>query len=280
MWAHRPWVGRHLPASTRPGEELAAYSRLCTTVEGNTTFYALPAPATVARWAELADPSFRFCFKLPRTVTHERRLRGAEDLVAGFCERLGPLGDLLGPTSIQLPPSFGPADLEVLASFCASLPGDWSWAVEVRHPGFADGGDHERALNELLWTHGFDRVLIDTRALFSASPVTAAEREAHERKPRLPVRPVATAERPLVRFIGLTDPAETRRWWAKWVPKVADWLADGREPHVFVHTPDNDDSPALARAFHTEVARLVPDLEPLPTPPPTASEPRLPLDGG
>ena len=46
-WAHRPWVGRFLPADTRPGTELYAYSRRVNAVEGNTTFYASPQPARV-----------------------------------------------------------------------------------------------------------------------------------------------------------------------------------------------------------------------------------------
>ena len=53
MWAQRAWVGTYLPAGTTPGRELWAYSRYLTAVEGNATFYAVPHPATVARWAEM-----------------------------------------------------------------------------------------------------------------------------------------------------------------------------------------------------------------------------------
>ena len=55
-----------------------------------------------------------------------------------------------------------------------------------------------------------------------------------------------------------------------WVPDLVHWLAEGREPHVFAHQPENLRSPGLARALHAEVAALVADLEPLPEPhPPT-----------
>ncbi|MDG2112711.1 MAG: DUF72 domain-containing protein, partial [Actinomycetota bacterium] len=54
MWVNRDWVGRQFPADTPRGRELAAYSRWCTAVEGNTTFYAVPGEAAVARWAEQA----------------------------------------------------------------------------------------------------------------------------------------------------------------------------------------------------------------------------------
>ena len=275
MWAHRPWVGRWFPASTRPGTELGAYATWCTAVEGNTTFYALPSTDAVRRWAELTPTTFRFCCKLPRTVTHDRRLRDARDEVQAFCDRMAPLGDRLGPTSVQLPGSFGPDDLGVLATFLDELPGDWRWAVEVRHPAFFAGGAHEGALDDLLRAHRADRVILDSRALFSQPPVTPLQVETQDRKPALPVRPTATAGSPVVRFIGLDDPEANPPFWAKWVPKLAGWLAAGLEPHVFLHTPDNVWSPVLARRLHAEVAALVPDLAPLPEPEVAATQTTL-----
>jgi hypothetical protein len=42
---------------------------------------------------------------------------------------------------------------------------------------------------------------------------------------------------------------------------VSGWIAEGRTPTFFVHTPDNLESPALARSFHAAVADLQPGLE-------------------
>ena len=266
MWAERRWIGRYIPPGTQPGRELAAYATWCTAVEGNTTFYGLPSPATVERWTADSPTDFRFLFKLPRTITHDRRLRNAGPDLAAFLDRLEPLGPRASPVSIQLPASFGPDDLGVLARFVAGLPADWRWAVEVRDRRWCEGGPVERELNDLLAANGVERIIIDTRAVFATVPVTPAEHEAHRNKPRLPVRPVAIGPSPVVRFIGRTDVAENPAWWAKWVPKVAQWLQEGRSPLVFIHTPDNVVAPALARAFHAEVQALVPDLAPLPDP--------------
>ena len=52
MWALRDWVGRYFPAETPTGRELGPYVTWCTAAEGNTTFYGLPRPTTVARWAD------------------------------------------------------------------------------------------------------------------------------------------------------------------------------------------------------------------------------------
>jgi uncharacterized protein YecE (DUF72 family) len=275
MWAHRPWVGRYFPADTQQGRELAAYATWCTAVEGNTSFYGLPSPAAVARWAEDAPEEFRFVFKVPQTVTHQRRLRNVADEVTEFLDRIAPLGGRADPISVQLPASFGPTDLAVLDSFLSGVTTEHSWAVEVRHPDFSPGGDHERQLHDLLAERRAERIIIDTRAVFAGPRVTEAEKEAFERKPRLPVRPVAIGNTPIVRFIGQTDPEANPVWWSKWVPKVAQWLDEGREPIVFIHTPDNDVAPELARQFHAEVAALAPQVADLPEPTVAASQLKL-----
>lgn len=240
-------------------------------MEGNTTFYALPRPETVKRWADQAPDGFRFCFKLPRAITHERRLRNAQDAVAEFCERLSPLADRLGPMAVQLPATFGPDDLLSIEDFFEEVPRslggtDLRWGVEVRHRDFEAEGRAERTLNDLLAAHDVDRILIDTRGLFAGPRATPGEIEAWERKPRLRVRPVATGPMPIVRFVGLTDPDANPIWWKPWVAVVARWIEAGLQPTFFVHTPDNDASPALARRFHDEVRRVVGDLAPLPEP--------------
>lgn len=266
IWANRDWVGPYFPPDTVRGRELAAYASWCTAVEGNTTFYSLPAAETVTRWAEQTPESFRFVCKLPRAITHDDRLRGDPAAVGEFVERLSPLGERLGPLWVQLPASFGPEDLGTLGAFLAHRAGEHRWAVEVRHPAFSAGGPEERAVNDLLYAHSAERVLIDTRALFDGPAATGPEIEAFERKPRLPVRPVAIGPEPMVRFIGQTEPSTNPAFWRPWVAKIAEWIEDGRRPTFFLHTPDNRYAPELARQFHAEVTAVVPDLAPLPEP--------------
>ncbi len=268
MWTHRAWVGRHYPAGTRSGEELAEYVTHCTAVEGNTTFYALPALETVRRWAATAPANFRFLFKVPRSITHEQRLRDTDAELLAFIRLLEPLGDRLGPFSIQLPASFGPGDLGVLAAFVRRAPQHVRWSVEVRHPDFFTNGRAESTLERLLADTGTERVLMDTTTLFGRAPTDDAEREAWVQKPRVPVRREAVTDTPVVRCIGRTDPAETIAGWQPWLPVVAAWLAEGRSPTVFIHTPDNVDALVLARRFHDDLRVLATTgrlaLDPLP----------------
>lgn len=273
MWSNRGWLGRAIPASTPRSGELAAYANVVNAVEGNTTFYATPSGDVAKSWAESVPSGFRFMFKLPRSVTHERKLRGADDEVLDFLRAMTPCHPLMDPVAVQLPASFGPESLDVLDQFLRSCPGDFRWAVEVRHRGFYDD-ETARRLNDLLFERGADRIILDSRAVFAGPRETPAEHEAFENKPRLPVRAVATNDRPIVRFIGQTEAESNPVFWKPWVDTVVRWIGDGRRPIVFIHTPDNVVAPALCRQFHAEVAALVPGLEALPDAP-LVEEPRL-----
>lgn len=267
MWAHKAWQGRFLPDGMRRAEQLPAYATWCTAVEGNTTAYGLPSPTTVAAWAEEAPPGFRFLFKLPQAITHQRRLRHAEDELREVVDLLEPLGERADLLAVQLPAGFGPGDLGTLSAFLARAPGGHRYAVEVRHPAFFDGGPADRALAALLADRGAEWTTFDTTTMFAAPPTSDGERDAWSNKPRLPRRVVAVGDRPVVRYLGRDDVDATVEGWRPWVPVVAGWLAEGRSPTVFVHTPDNDEALALARRFHDEVrAAATVDVAPLPTP--------------
>ncbi len=271
MWAHPPWVGRFLSAGNR-GRELAEYARWCNAVEGNTTFYAVPAPRTVARWSEQAPADFRFAFKVPRHITHELRLRGeaAVAALAAFLDAIEPLGERAGPVQLQLPPSFGPDMLPTLRTFVARLPSTHRWVIELRHPGFFDGGPAHRAIDRVLAEADIGRVVLDTRPLYGASPTSEAAVDERRTKPRLPVLTEVMGATPIVRVIGSDDLDGTADGLRSWVPQVVAWLAEGREPYVFVHQPENLESPALARMLHAAVAERVEGLAALATPLPVA----------
>lgn len=268
MWTYAPWQGRYLPASLPPRERLRAYATWCNAVEGNTTFYATPAPGTVRSWAEQVAPDFRLVLKLPRTVTHERRLADVAVPMRGFLNAIEPLGPRVHALWIQLPPSFSPADLGTLSGFLRRLPREYRYCVEVRHRGFFTGPGSGPPLEKALAAVGAEWLTFDTTVLFADPPSSDAEREAWAKKPRLPRRPQALTAYPVVRYIGRDDPERTAAGWQPWLGTVAGWLREGRSPTVFIHTPDNADAPELARRFHADVRARVPEVDPLPDPVP------------
>jgi uncharacterized protein YecE (DUF72 family) len=268
MWTHKAWQRRFAAHPLAPRERLRAYASWCNAVEGNTTFYATPARDTVASWAEQTDPDFRFVVKLPRDITHEHRLIGADQALAAFLDAIEPLGPRVHALWIQLPGSFTPADLPALARFLRRLPPRHRYAVEVRHRAFFDDPRWTRALEEVLAAVAAEWIPFDTTTFFRSPPTTRAERETWQRKPRMPLRTAALTDRPIVRYLGRDATAPTVAGWQGWVEVTARWLREGRSPTVFIHTPDNAEAPALARRFHDQVRARVPDLAPLPEPAP------------
>ena len=267
MWNHKAWLGRFLPQSLPAGERLRAYAGWCNAVEGNTTFYATPARKTVATWAQQTDPGFRFVVKLPKVVTHERRLAGVEVPMRAFLDAIEPLGER-AVLWTQLPGSFGPSDVDSLARFLRRLPVGLQRAVEVRHPKFFTDAGATSLLEGALAGAEAEWVPFDTTVFFQSPPTSEAEQEAWDRKPRLPRRTRALTGQPIVRYLGRDSVEDTVEGWRPWTEVVADWLREGRSPTVFLHTPDNHDAPALARRFHDDVRALVPGLEALPEPEP------------
>ncbi|MEV4726816.1 DUF72 domain-containing protein [Micromonospora humida] len=269
MWTHRSWQGRLIAHPLPAHERLRHYAGWCDAVEGNTTFYATPTRETVESWARQTGPDFRFVLKLPKVVTHERRLVDADAPLRDYFDAIAPLADRAHALWIQLPGSFTPTDVPTLADLLRRLPATHRYAVEVRHPAFFLEPGATRLLEGVLAEACAEWVPFDTTAFFRTPPTSDAEREAWTKKPRLPLRTAALTDRPIVRYLGRDAESETVEGWQRWVEITVGWLREGRSPTVFVHTPDNADAPLLARRFHDEVRARVPALAPLPEPIPT-----------
>lgn len=86
------------------GSHLERYAQVFNAVEINSSFYRPHRPQTYARWAASVPDGFRFAVKVPREITHRRRLAGADELLERFLGEAGALGEKLGPLLVQLPP--------------------------------------------------------------------------------------------------------------------------------------------------------------------------------
>lgn len=261
-WGEKTWVGRLFPPGTKNTEFLARYAEVFNTVEGNTTFYALPSTETVARWRAQVPESFRFCFKFPRTITHDRLLVDCAAEVTEFLQRIAPLGDTLGTLFLQLPPRFGPAQLPRLAELLGTLSRAFHYAVEVRDEAFFHPGPAATELVEILRARGADLVLMDTRGVQSSRSLQFAD--VRGKKPALPVVMRATAAQPLVRFVPHETFGESHVFAEPWTKQLAAWIGEGKRPYFFMHAPDDTFAPENAYAFHA-MLRSHADVGELPT---------------
>lgn len=87
------------------GSNLARYAAVFDAVEINSSFYRPHRPDTYARWADSVPARFRFAVKLPKSVTHEKRLQDAGTELDRFAAEAGALREKLGWILVQTPPS-------------------------------------------------------------------------------------------------------------------------------------------------------------------------------
>ncbi|HNK64685.1 MAG TPA: DUF72 domain-containing protein [Anaerolineales bacterium] len=269
VWSFKGWVGNFYPKGTPSKDFLREYARRLNTIEGNTTFYAIPAPQTLQAWAESTPDSFRFCLKIPKAISHNGALADYISRAQGFVDAMRPLASRLGPMFLQLPPSYSPRLILDLAKFLDAFPKDIRLGVEVRHLDWFED-EHRTALNRLLSDRNMARVVIDTRPIRNLAGDDAIKGssyesllEARERKPDVPVFEEVTADFTFLRFIGHPGMEQNQPWVGEWVPRIAEQLSAGKEAFVFCHSPDNLLAPYIAREFHRQVSSHI-EMVPMP----------------
>lgn len=256
MWGCKEWVGNFFPVHTPASEFLRLYSRRLTTVEGNTTFYALPSAETVARWSMETPETFRLCPKISRAISHSPDLDTKKTETLLFIERVRGLGKRLGPMFLQLPPSFEPEQLSQLRAFLDFWPPEIRLAVEVRHPEFYKE-PHAVTLNTLLSQYNVARIIMDTRPIRTGSSEEKRVLHARERKPDLPLQISITTDFIFLRYIGHPRMEVNDPFLDVWAQQLAQWIEQGITLYVFCHCPFEMHSPFIGLELYQRVQGLV-----------------------
>ena len=269
IWSFKGWVGNFYPKGTKPADFLREYARRLTTIEGNTTFYAVPSKQTIENWISNTPETFRFCPKVPKAISHEGKLTDNIDRAHAFVDVMRQLDTRLGPMFLQLPPRFSPKLLGELEAFLSAWASDVRLAVEVRHLDWFES-PHDEEIDQLLTEHNVARVTIDTRPIRSlqgdlslAGSSYESLLEARERKPDVPVVPKRTSDFVFVRYIGHPEMEINRPLLEEWGKYFSSQMKTGADVFMFCHTPDNLIAPYLCRELHQRVAKDV-DIPPLP----------------
>ena len=127
------------PPAFQSGSRLAYYSSLFNTLEINSTFYKLPLPVTLEKWALEVPAEFRFTLKVWREITHSTHLLFPHGHIEKFMGIANHMGDKKGALLVQLPASTDSShspQLEMVLEKIQQLnpPNGWKVAVEFRHP--------------------------------------------------------------------------------------------------------------------------------------------------
>jgi uncharacterized protein YecE (DUF72 family) len=131
-WSYKEWKGSFYPADLPADDMLRFYAGRLATVEINNSFYRIPKEKVLLEWADQVPAGFRFVLKASRRITHINRLANEDGSLEYFLRTVNVLGERLGPTLFQCPPSLR-KDMARLTDFLALVPRTWRAAMEFRH---------------------------------------------------------------------------------------------------------------------------------------------------
>jgi len=134
-WHYKDWVGPFYREDEK--SRLAAYSRVFKTVEIDSTFYRYPTKGMVLGWLRYTHTDFVYTAKLPKLITHKKKLdpaKGIEEDLNNFLDLMEPLqlDGKLACLLAQLPPGLR-FNLNLMESFFSLFPPKFGLAVEFRH---------------------------------------------------------------------------------------------------------------------------------------------------
>lgn len=238
-WSMKEWVGTVYPAGAKTKDYLRHYANQFNTIELNTTHYRIPTIASVEKWYAETTPDFKFCPKIPQTISHSRDLGINGGQIEQFCDAIAHLQEKLGCCFMQLPPYFGSDRLPVLENFLKKFPREIPLAIEVRHESWFARTEHAEKLFQLLERYYTSTVITDVAG----------------RRDVLHMR--LTTNIAMVRFVGNElHPSDYTRL-NDWVKKVNKWYEQGlSEVYFFTHEPDNIQAPTIAKYLCEEFQKF------------------------
>jgi uncharacterized protein YecE (DUF72 family) len=170
-WSYRHWSGIFYPKNVKPAQYLEYYLTNFSCVELNSSFYHLPRKSTVKGWMKRTPESFRFCPKLSRFITHQKRLVDSQEALSKYFDLFQDLKARMGPVLIQLPPGLK-YDRSLIADFSNLLKvqyHQYQFAIEIRHRSWI-----QDAFFQLLSQYGIAFVMADSGNRFPYHEVDTA----------------------------------------------------------------------------------------------------------
>lgn len=230
IWANPAWHGKMYSATQKDDQGLPAYGRLFNTIELNVTHYQIPTPEMRRKWIQHTPDGFLFCSKFPQAITHERGLVGTHALTQLFIDYLEGMGNRVGPSFLQLPPTFGPRQADRLWGYLADWPKKYPLQIEFRHPDWFSSPKTWQQTCELLQTNQVGVVCTDV----------PGRRDV--------VHASVTHDTAFLRFVGQELHATDFLRSESWVyDKITHWRALGlKKIFIFIHSGDNAVAPELA----------------------------------
>lgn len=145
------------PAFGQEGSALQRYATRFDAVEVNSSFHRPHRRTTWERWGASVPETFRFAVKIPKVISHERRLVDCAEPLAQFIGEVSGLGEGLSVLLLQLPPKLV-FEVRAADAFFERLAAasDAAIVCEPRHPSW-----FEEAPEDLMRAWKIARVAAD-----------------------------------------------------------------------------------------------------------------------
>lgn len=212
-------------------DELSYYSSQFNSIELNASFYRMYSEERFETWRNKSEEDFKFFPKIPRYISHTKRLKDFEKGVDSFVTNILALKEKLGMVFLQMPGNFHPKDMERLESFFKYWPKEISLGLEVRHPEWFEDKNINMELLDLLKSYKVSNIITDS----------AGRRDLLHMQ--------LTTSTAFIRFNGANFKGDYKRL-EEWLNRIKEWHNLGlKNLYFFLHQNTEESSPLLAAYF-------------------------------
>ena len=212
-------------------DELKYYSSQFNSIEFNGYFYRMYPEEQFEKWYGKADDNFKFFPKVPRIISHIKRLNGTEELTDDFVKNLLQLKEKLGMVFLQMRDDFAPKFIDRLDDFLAHWPKEIPLSLELRHPEWYADENTANELYDILIKRDVAHIITDTAG----------------RRDLIHMRLSNTTA--FIRYNGANHSSDYTRL-DDWLDKLEEWHKEGLENvYFFIHQNIEEASPLLSAYF-------------------------------
>lgn len=212
-------------------DELAYYSTQFNAIELNASFYRIFPEEQFRTWDDKTGDDFQFFPKIPRYISHTKRLKDTERIVDDFVTNLQPIKKKIGSVFLQMPNNFHPKNLNRLEPFFMHWPAEIPLAAEFRHTNWYNDKEVEKELYRILEVYNISNIITDSAG----------------RRDLLHMR--LTNATAFIRYVGTNHESDFTRL-DEWLEKLQEWYKAGlKNIYFFVHQNVEKRSPLLSAYF-------------------------------
>ncbi|WP_339648118.1 DUF72 domain-containing protein [uncultured Salegentibacter sp.] len=212
-------------------DELKYYSSQFNSIEFNGSFYRMYPEEQFEKWYGKADDNFKFFPKVPRIISHIKRLNGTEELTDDFVKNLLQLKEKLGMVFLQMRDDFAPKFIDRLDDFLAHWPKEIPLSLELRHPDWYADENTANELYDVLIKRDVAHIITDT----------AGRRDLIHMRLSNPTA--------FIRYNGANHSSDYTRL-DDWLDKLEEWHKEGlKNVYFFIHQNIEEASPLLSAYF-------------------------------